>query len=465
MGIEIAADWPRNLDEPAITEDEDAYVDSLDAAAEFARAVDRNAYDLRVRDAARRKVATEREGHTERPRAVSLRAFLAEPDPEVTYRVDRLLPAGGRVVLAAQWKAGKSTTVGNLLRALADGDPFLDAFATAPAGSVALLDNELDERTLRRWLRAHKVVNVDAVRLVPLRGRVATMDLLDPHTRQEWAAELSGADVVILDCLRPVLDALGLDESRDAGRFLVPFDALLRDVRTGIGGAASAEGVVVHHMGHHGERSRGDSRILDWPDATWNLVRENPDDPASPRYLNAYGRDVDVPEGRLTYEESTRRLSFAGGNRRESAADALVPEVIDTLRAATVTAPDGLSGRKVESLLTDAGHGRNEVRQALRRAVASGAVQARPGPSNSVLHTVSAPVRHSAPLDTGAPLSECASAPIGRTAHTRPQERETSAPPGAPLLGLGGLPGRCPECECHIQTQGHRTDCSRGEAS
>jgi hypothetical protein len=192
--------------------------------------------------------------------------------------------------------------------------------------------------------------------------------------------------VVIFDCLRPVLDALGLDESREAGRFLVAFDALLRDVGTD---DVAADGMVVHHMGHAGERSRGESRILDWPDASWKLVREDPDDPASPRYLSAFGRDFDVPEGRLTYDERTRHLTYAGGNRRESAADALVPTVL----AALGPHPDGLSGRKVEGLLTAAGHGRNEARQALAKAVKSGAVTVRSGPSNSTLHTLSAPVR------------------------------------------------------------------------
>jgi hypothetical protein len=59
---------------------------------------------------------------------------------------------------------------------------------------------------------------------------------------------------------------------------------------------------VVHHMGHAAERSRGDSRLLDWPDALWKIVRDKDDeddtgmdDPQGSRYFSAYGRDVDVP--------------------------------------------------------------------------------------------------------------------------------------------------------------------------
>ena len=377
---------------PAELPDDDAEAAEMDAAAAFARAVDGAAYDLRVREAARRKVATERSGDVDRPHAVSLRDFLAEPDPAVTYRVDRLWPAGGRIVLAAQWKAGKSTAVGNLLRSLADGTPFLDHFATGSVPRIALLDDELDTGTLRRWLRAHQVGNADAVRLVSLRGRVATLDLLDPDVRREWAAELAGADVIILDCLRPVLDALGLDESRDAGRFLVGFDALLRDVRADAAGPEAAEGMVVHHHGHTGERSRGDSRILDWPDATWKLVRADPEDPASPRYLSAYGRDVDVSEGRLTFDEPTRRLSFAGGNRRDSAAEAALPDVLDLLAGQL---PDGLSQRQVEARMGDSEHTRSHVRDALKGAVDRGEVSRSPrvGRGGGYIYTASAPVR------------------------------------------------------------------------
>jgi hypothetical protein len=57
------------------------------------------------------------------------------------------------------------------------------------------------------------------------------------------------------------------------------------------------EALVVHHMGHSGERARGDSRLRDWPDVEWRLMRQD-DDPASPRFLTAYGRDIDVPERR-----------------------------------------------------------------------------------------------------------------------------------------------------------------------
>ncbi len=48
MGVKLADDW---ADPPY----DDEHVEAMDAAAAFARDIDRTAYDLRVRDAARRK--------------------------------------------------------------------------------------------------------------------------------------------------------------------------------------------------------------------------------------------------------------------------------------------------------------------------------------------------------------------------------------------------------------------------
>ena len=197
------------------------------------------------------------------PPLVSLEEFLATPDEELTYRVDQLWPTGGRVILAAAWKAGKTTLLGNLIRALVDGLAFLGLYAVQPAQRVVLIDDELDARTLRRWLRDQGIVNTQRVELVALRGKVSTFNILDRAICAQWAKHIGPADVLLFDCLRPVLDALNLKEATEAGRFLVAFDELLDE-------PCIPEAGIAHHMGHVGERSRGDSRLRDWPDAEWN---------------------------------------------------------------------------------------------------------------------------------------------------------------------------------------------------
>lgn len=262
---------------------------------------------LHARHEAKQLFDQEQHGTAEdRPSLVSLTDFLAVPDEPVAYRVDGLWPKDGRIVLAAQNKSGKTTLTGNLIRSLVDGDLFLDAYDTETVRRVVLLDDEMSPNMIRSWLRDQAITNTDAVDVVSLRGRLSTFDLLNPLIRSEWAQLLGPADVLIFDCLRPALDSLGLSEDKDAGRFLVALDELCRE-------AALSELLVVHHMGHSNERSRGDSRIEDWPDAKWKIIKDENDD----RFFSAFGRDVDHGESRLAFDPDTRRLSINGPGRKQ----------------------------------------------------------------------------------------------------------------------------------------------------
>lgn len=316
-----------------------------------------------IRDAAARHLKAEQESGRAKPRMIGLPAFLAEPDEDVEYRVDEVWPTGGRIIFAAQYKSGKSTAVGNVLRSLADGTPLFDQFGTAPAHKIVLIDNELDERTMRRWLREQDIRHPEAVQLVPLRGKIGAFDILDEHTRNAWADALTGTDVLILDCLRPVLDTLGLSEDKDAGRFLVAFDAMLD--RAGIG-----EALIVHHMGHAGERSRGDSRILDWPTATWRIIRQDSDDTASPRFFSAFGRDVEVAESRIEYDPTNRHLVLIGGSRRFSKVEGALDMLVEFLSAQ----PAPLAGRVIERHegIKGKGYGSDVIRKALKEGGITG---------------------------------------------------------------------------------------------
>ena len=267
---------------------------------------------------ARRRLDREERPPAPVPAVETLRERLRRPRTEAKWRIEGWQSKHSRVLLAAQFKAGKTTLVGNLTRALVDGDPFLGAAVVDDGGTVAILDTEMSAGQLDDWLRAQQIQQADRVIVLPLRGAVSSFDILDDRVRGEWAGRFRahGTSYLILDCLRPVLDALGLDEHHDAGRFLVAFDALLRE-------AAIPDALVVHHMGHAGERSRGDSRLRDWPDVEWRLVRRH-EDPSSARFITAFGRDVDVPECQLLYDGPTRRLSVTMGTRKDAASrDAL----------------------------------------------------------------------------------------------------------------------------------------------
>lgn len=393
----------------------------------------------RVIREARRRLAAEEGGPSPPPEIVTLAALLAEPDPPVTWRIHGWQPVETRVMLAAARKSGKTTLSGSLVRSLVDGDAWLGRDAVVPiAGTVAIIDTEMSRGQLRAWLRAQRIRHAERVLVVPLRGQASTIDLCDGETRARWAAWLRAHAVryLVVDCLRPILDAIGLDESRESGRYLVALDGLLRD-------AGIPEACVVHHMGHTGERSRGDSRLRDWPDVEWRLVREDADDDASPRYLSAYGRDVDQPEARLEYDPLGRRLTVAGGTRQDARVEGALAVVLDVLAAST----EALSARAIERALDETDHGRAAIRAAIRAGVEAGRITTETGPRRAILHRAASQCAGVRRECASAPASECASAYIDTRTGAHSTDGDGMTAPAAhsspdPQSRPGGRHGR-----------------------
>lgn len=237
------------------------------------------------------------------PAPVCLTALLAEDQEDEEFIVDRLLAEDGRALFVAARKTGKTTARDNLVRSLADGEPFLGHFAAKAMGRIVVIDIEMSRRQIRRWMDDQGVRKTNAVEVLSLRGKAATFNIMNPTVRAFWASVLKDADVVILDCLRPILDGLGLNENTDAGQFLMAFDALLDE-------ADARAAVVIHHAGHANDRARGDSRLEDWADALWYMSMGDRQDPASDRKFRAQGRDVEVAEGGLEFDPDTRHLTY-----------------------------------------------------------------------------------------------------------------------------------------------------------
>jgi hypothetical protein len=337
----------------------------------------------RTKRAVRRTLDLEERPLTPIPPAISLTERFAMARSPTQYRIEGWLVVGGHVVLIAQYKSGKTTLVGNVVRSLADGGLFLGVAQVHPVRSIVILDFEMDERQIERWLRDQDIRNTDRVRLVSLRGAARSFDILNPERRLEWAAHLRSvaADFVIVDCLRPAMDALGLDEHNEAGRWFTAFDELLKD-------AGVPEALVVHHSGHGGDRSRGDSRILDWPDGIWNLVRSDRDDLNSPRFITAKGRDIGVEEGELTFDPITRHLTYTPRSRRMAGAGKVMRDVLSEIARAT----EPLSIREVTALMRDSGHSKGRIESALKKASdrTNGYLSRVKGPKGSFLHSITA---------------------------------------------------------------------------
>ncbi|WFE44154.1 AAA family ATPase [Verrucosispora sp. WMMD1129] len=343
---------------------------------EHAERVRYQAERLRVRRDA--EALLRAEGRPPMPRLISLNEALAEPDDPAVYRIDRLWPRGGRIILSAQAKTGKTTLRDNTLRSLVDGDLFLGRYAVTPItdGTIAVIDAELDYDTGRRWLREQRIRDQQRINAVWLKdpkrgGGLAAFDLLDAERRAEWAQQFRALDtrVLIVDCIGPLLEAAGLDENSnpEVGRWLSALDTLLYD-------AGIPEAVLIHHMGHSGERSRGASRLRGWPDAEWRLMKArdgDEDDPTAPRFITAAGRDVAEPEGALAYDHNGRRLSLIGGNRaqvRAARGEEQAAEHIPAL-VAWVRRNPGSSASEIEDASRALGISRDLCRTARKVAV------------------------------------------------------------------------------------------------
>jgi hypothetical protein len=206
---------------------------------------------------------------------------------------------------------------------------------------VVVLDFEMPEGEARRWLRNIGIERADAVMYMNMRGKAAAFDVTDPACREEWAGLLRsvGCEVLVVDCLAPIAAALGIKET-ELGPITEGLTALATE-------AGSAEVFLIHHMGHKEARARGDSGLLGWPDALWNIVRPGTD-PSGPRTFSAFGRSVDVPKASLVLDGQSRTLSLADGAPvlRSAAADSVEAYAEQLVRAGV---PEGFGRDKLKA--------------------------------------------------------------------------------------------------------------------
>jgi len=301
--------------------------DAAETAASEPAEVLREVARLEVRERARQLVGDKRaaEEFTRPPSRRTVADELAVEEPPLPYTVEQLHPEGGNSLLTAQYKAGKTTLALNILRALADDEPFLDGFPVAPLdGRVALWNYELSDRYLRDQLRALKIRNPDRAAVLnlrdfrmPLRAKVA----------EDFAVEWLTERAVVFWITDPFGAAYDGDENNNAEvrDWLKVIDVIKR--RAGV-----RDLVLTAHTGRSRaeegeERARGATRLDDWADDRWLLTEQE-----GRRYLRAHGRGVDVGEFSLDFDPTTKRLSVADYanrkvDRRETGVDSVVKVV------------------------------------------------------------------------------------------------------------------------------------------
>lgn len=278
----------------------------------------------------------------------TLNEILARP-PEAPYRAQGLIPSDASTLVVAQRKTGKTVLLLNLAHSLITGEPFLGRFEVLPVvGTVALLNYEVAAPQVARWA-AQVGIPEDRFVLVNLRG--CPNPLGSPTHRARLATRLRSHDVetVMVD---PFANAFTGSKDIDAvevRRFLSLLDVF---ARTEVG---ARDLVLSTHAGWNGERTRGSSAQEDWADSIITMAVKKDAEKGGPRFLHAFGRDVDVSEDRLHFEESTKRLSLTGaGSRRQSAVDEKIIELMDPVIEAVNQRP-GMNGRELEESLRQDG--------------------------------------------------------------------------------------------------------------
>ncbi|MBF6428678.1 AAA family ATPase [Nocardia cyriacigeorgica] len=228
--------------------------------------------------------------------------FLGESLPDEDWVIEGLLHNQGKALLSAQMKAGKSTMMLELIRALTTGTPFLGRFRVPHPLKVVFYDMELGRVMAHRWL-GDVPLNQDRLQYVNLLGKGNAVDMRSEGLRTNTARRMREikADVLIVDPISPVLSALGVTEndSESIRPLLDSFDQLA--VEAGLKSV-----VITAHTGHENkDRARGSAAFGDWPTALWNMQKHG-DEQDSPRTFAAHGRDVNVPRSDLVFDQTTR---------------------------------------------------------------------------------------------------------------------------------------------------------------
>ncbi|MFY0406909.1 AAA family ATPase [Solicola sp. PLA-1-18] len=409
-------DWWNN---PPELDDEEARWAGTPSSTE----IEAEAYKLRLRDAAKEKVAAEKAALVEMPAFdIGTLAELLQRPQEPPHRVEGLIPSEGGTLIVAMRKTGKTTLILNLVHSLLSGQPFLGRFRTrAVRGRVAILNFEVSAAQAARWADE---VGVDPGRLVVVNLRGRRNPLGVPEDRGALAEQLQAFDVesVIVDPFGRAYTGASQNDAGEVGAWLAELD---RWARADVG---ASDVILAAHAGWNGERTRGASALEDWADSIINITRSESDE--SVRYLKAMGRDVEVEEDQLEFDPATRRLTLTGFGGRQQQKTAKGAEDLRRQVVQIISDHAGFNGTQVEAKLRElrVTFSKGDERKALAAAVAAGVLRFDAGPNNQKLYFVRAePPQASLSTPEGGPPSLPSPPLVGG--------REGGSPTGASPVG------------------------------
>lgn len=310
--------------------------------------------------------------------ATTFAEVLALPEPQISWTVEQLAEHGHNVLLAAQFKAGKTTLLLNLVRAMVDDVPFLGRFNCQLEGRACYLNCELTEADAQRWIKDLQFANPERALLVGLRGQPNPLASVQG---QRWLVDFlkrHNVSTLIVDTFR----ASYFGDSHNDNAQVARYTALLDSVKAE---ANVSMLVLSHHFGRKEhepgqEHGQGAVELDNWADMRWLLTLGG-----DSRFLAATGRTDGIPESRLNFDRATRRLvldesSFGLGRehaRKHSAEEAILN---------VVRANPGVTARELRTKARGKGVSTEACDQALKALVAGRTIVTHPGPNNSKQH-------------------------------------------------------------------------------
>lgn len=287
----------------------------------FRQEVEQQARTLRIRNEATRVVAIERAGSEYPTPTIEddglLSDLMVRPRRHEQPRIDGLMGMPHNAVIAAQFKAGKTTIGGNIMRCAADGLPFLGREVHMNGGRVAWLNGEMDRDDFNDYLAPMGITRPDRIAVRNMRGR--RLNLMNDYIADEFIAWLKTHEVewLWMDSWRVLCSWCGVNENRndEVDPLTERIDSIKREAGVSTFTALAHTGRAVKDEGT--EHARGATALDDWQDSRWVLTRVRSD-----RFLYVEGRGVEMPETRLVFDPETRLLSLGEGDRQQHRATA-----------------------------------------------------------------------------------------------------------------------------------------------
>lgn len=271
--------------------------------------------------------------------------------PETTsWRVDGLIPDGAITELDGPAKrAGKTTFMAHLIRAVLDGAPFLGR--EVRQGPVVLL-SEQPVTSLRASLTSAGLLEREDLWILLWGDAIGVPWAQVAGEALELCGRI-GAGLLVTDTL-PQFAGLRGDAENDAGAALQAIEPLQRAAATGLAV------VVVRHdrkgSGEVGESARGSSAFGGAVDVILQLRRGGPDERPTIRYLSALSRFTETPAQLVIElgEDGYVELGDAAGYARAEAKARILAELADQeMRRDDIAKAVGIDGERLTDALAE----------------------------------------------------------------------------------------------------------------